>query len=62
MITYGSKCVSTVALKVPFLVPSLLYSFETLVQCHSDAGVTDSIKVLLIIFWLEMLSCLFVGF
>jgi hypothetical protein len=29
---------------VPFLVPSLSYSFETLIQCHSDIGGTDSIK------------------
>ena len=35
----------TFFVQVPFLVPSLSYSFETLVQCHSDAGVTDSIKV-----------------
>ncbi|XP_062501221.1 Bardet-Biedl syndrome 1 protein-like [Corticium candelabrum] len=35
-------------IQVPFLVPSLLYSFETLVQCHSDAGVTDSIKAYLL--------------
>lgn len=31
-------------IQVPFLVPSLSYSFETLIQCHSDIGGTDSIK------------------
>lgn len=40
------SCFSSVlSIQVPFLVPSLSYSFETLVQCHSDAGVTDAIKV-----------------
>ncbi|XP_065826341.1 Bardet-Biedl syndrome 1 protein homolog isoform X2 [Oscarella lobularis] len=35
-------------IKVPFLVPSLPYSFETLIHCYSDVGVADSVKVFVV--------------
>ena len=30
---------------VPLLVPGLMYTYETLVECISDKGISDSIKV-----------------
>ena len=37
--------VSRPCIAVPLLVPGLLYAYETLVECISDKGISDSIKV-----------------
>ncbi len=35
-------------IRVPMLVPGLEYTFETLVECVSDLGISDQIRVFVI--------------
>ena len=35
-------------IKVPMLVPGLEYVFETLVECVSDLGISDQVRVFVV--------------
>ena len=43
--TIAAAAAMPVCLQIPMLVPGLDYTFETFIQCLSDRGISDVVKV-----------------